>query len=1197
MDPGEREAERVAENLAREPRPQDGAGRLPGNRAGGLPAPPVAREVLRSPGEPLPPATRALFEPRLGHDFGNVRIHTGARAAESARAVGASAYTVGRDVVFGEGRYSPDTPAGQRLIAHELAHVVQQAGGSSRPVLQRQKETTAPAKGTTFWFSVKIGGRLTSEQLLLEFVKQYYKLDTDEEAEEVRKKVGWDWTGTPRTPTQDDVEKGYILIAVTDNSLDPQQAKSRRESSEYYRSLPPEEKDRMSAEVDRRFWEKTNYKVGEKLGTSAEDKKMAEYWMALRDELLRQRKDVEALPAPIKDFIFTEDAPQSVEPKDYATVLRIAEKLTALSEAELADYKSKVIGETTDWSRFEASVDRYLAERARRRASLEEREKIKTRLFGMKTLYAKYKEYRALQGASSLPSRDEFGVRDPNVYEFRESFKKSEADLISGLKRAGFGSIADFERTIREYEAAFEKETVAIALDMLARYEHVLYEEEKKYRDPANVAALHASLGKTKAKQRYLESEAYRRQAAMIHPDPDTHDYMPGELTEKVELQSKASEARAEGEKEVRSLSGEHPLLQNQDFPHEELARADADSVRSVLVEYIEARKEDIRETRENLTEDPELVYKLDKLLKASYQAQGITPDSIYDQVIQDRVREVKVDETVRRLALAVFAIAIGLLTFGGGTVAVLAAGASLAISAYDVAETIREYEVMSGAAGAQLLSEEEIPSFAWVLVAVAGAGLDVAGLASALKAMKPAVQTFNAAGEAADLAKLEKSLEAISEIDARLRTNVMRAAEAELQYRKAVKNLLSTGGQLRMVIVPGAEELAKLLVVAYYAAKRGIIAFERFLLDAEIQKQIGAILKLSPEEMKTLSTAPESLPEEILTPLKQAFEEGVAKSKTGLLNYGELPKHIRALYKPQQVEDLAAHGKSLGLSDAQIQEFLQMGADAKLRKKPLWEPEQLKRQMESYGALPQQIRGGYGPRQAADVFAHGKALGLGDEQISATLEHGASLGMGEDGVRAFLKLQEKNPALTPDQVKAQMDAWAAAKQQASLAVETAGAQGFPFGFESAEQWARFKTTADELLTRLLKSKDPDARAFLQGSAVSGISYEKQIPFGPHSDLDVAIASEKLFAKAENAPRHLDFKVAESPRRIGPLSDEQIEHLKLEELWEGLSKIFADASGLPTREINFMLFNKPAAVMKPIGAASKETIRPALPLK
>ena len=92
---------------------------------------PVVNEVLRSPGEPLKPATRTFMEPRFGHDFGRVRVHTNARAAESAEAVGALAYTVGEDVVFGTGQYAPEIGEGRRLLAHELTHVVQQRASSS----------------------------------------------------------------------------------------------------------------------------------------------------------------------------------------------------------------------------------------------------------------------------------------------------------------------------------------------------------------------------------------------------------------------------------------------------------------------------------------------------------------------------------------------------------------------------------------------------------------------------------------------------------------------------------------------------------------------------------------------------------------------------------------------------------------------------------------------------------------------------------------------------------------------------------------------------------------------------------------------------------------------------------------------------------------------------------------------------------
>ena len=92
-------------------------------------APPIVHEVLRSPGQPLDPAARSILEPRFEQDFSRVRVHTDARAAESAQAVQALAYTVGSHVVFGSAQYTPRTPEGQKLITHEMAHVVQQGMG------------------------------------------------------------------------------------------------------------------------------------------------------------------------------------------------------------------------------------------------------------------------------------------------------------------------------------------------------------------------------------------------------------------------------------------------------------------------------------------------------------------------------------------------------------------------------------------------------------------------------------------------------------------------------------------------------------------------------------------------------------------------------------------------------------------------------------------------------------------------------------------------------------------------------------------------------------------------------------------------------------------------------------------------------------------------------------------------------------
>ncbi len=106
----------------------------PDQRAGHVGADTV-RHALQGSGRPLEPETRASLEPRFGHSFEHIRVFADKSAAESARALGASAYAVGSNIVFGEGRFEPESSDGQRLLAHELAHTVQQSAHGPNPSL------------------------------------------------------------------------------------------------------------------------------------------------------------------------------------------------------------------------------------------------------------------------------------------------------------------------------------------------------------------------------------------------------------------------------------------------------------------------------------------------------------------------------------------------------------------------------------------------------------------------------------------------------------------------------------------------------------------------------------------------------------------------------------------------------------------------------------------------------------------------------------------------------------------------------------------------------------------------------------------------------------------------------------------------------------------------------------------------------
>lgn len=113
------------------------------DRRESISVPPLVSQVLRSAGQPLDAETRAFMERRFGHDFSRVRVYTDGTAAKSAQSVNALAYTVGQSVVFDAGQYSPRTNEGRRLIAHELAHTLQQ--GTSAPLQSTAMEVASSA--------------------------------------------------------------------------------------------------------------------------------------------------------------------------------------------------------------------------------------------------------------------------------------------------------------------------------------------------------------------------------------------------------------------------------------------------------------------------------------------------------------------------------------------------------------------------------------------------------------------------------------------------------------------------------------------------------------------------------------------------------------------------------------------------------------------------------------------------------------------------------------------------------------------------------------------------------------------------------------------------------------------------------------------------------------------------------------------
>lgn len=200
-DASELEAERLAERvLSAQPpgSPTDAAAARPAviqRAAEDSRAPVNAREpvVPRGGGDALPARARDFFEPRFGRDLGDVRVHTGADAAHAAKALAARGYAVGNHLVFGAGQFAPGTPAGDRLLAHELAHVV---FGAHEPVVHRAPDPAFDIEvpdpddlsfdpGIQYpWQNPSLRGIIYPyrDELLSYFLRTYMEIDLDDPA-------------------------------------------------------------------------------------------------------------------------------------------------------------------------------------------------------------------------------------------------------------------------------------------------------------------------------------------------------------------------------------------------------------------------------------------------------------------------------------------------------------------------------------------------------------------------------------------------------------------------------------------------------------------------------------------------------------------------------------------------------------------------------------------------------------------------------------------------------------------------------------------------------------------------------------------------------------------------------------------------------------------------------------------------------
>ncbi|MFZ4506368.1 MAG: eCIS core domain-containing protein [Fimbriimonas sp.] len=709
--------------------------------SGPLPSgvPDSVRNVLAQSGRPLESSVQGQMENRLWADLRHVRVHQDGPSTADLRA---KAFAWGRDVVVRPDLWAPSTSAGADLLAHELAHTLQQA-----PLLLCKGD---PAAGVSFQFRVAISSALDSNALVAEFKRQYSSTLLSE-AERTRvKNETWSWTGEPVSATRQDAARGYILLTVTDRGIRPVSDEERKKHEESLKGLSLADRQKINEETTKRLAKASN---------SAPTSTNSTYEDAIRGKLIEERVAIDKLPRKVKEILFSPDATRILDPSEYAQALRIGEKLAAMDPAQLREWESRVSGRTDDLSVFEASLDAYLRREAETEAERQVQQQRQTDLLSLASLYALYRSMKSNEHLGSMPSVDQDGIADDTVGDAKITGMTQREQLLTGLKARGIYSIAAFEAQIEAWKRGFEGVSQKLGNQILDKLDHQLFLAENQYARSDAAATIFAAIKTSGAPGSFARADDARRRAIwrpnhVLDEGGGTND------DEAIEAATESAAADQRGMAAMGTLKGAFPLLSLPEFPIGSLARAaDAGQVSSVIAGYLADRRKAVEDARTELNADPSLVYKFDRLRAAAFQDQGIGSGSMLETIVNDHISDQSIKQIIKGVLVAVLAIALTIVSFGTGTAAVLAAGGAFTLSAASAWEAYRDYIKDSNAQDAGLLTDE--PSVIWVVLAVAGAALDAAALAravAAVRALKPAILAFNESG---DILKFTKAVKA----------------------------------------------------------------------------------------------------------------------------------------------------------------------------------------------------------------------------------------------------------------------------------------------------------------------------------------------------------------------------------------------------------------------------------------------------
>jgi hypothetical protein len=265
-----------------------------------------------------------------------------------------------------------------------------------------------------------------------------------------------------------------------------------------------------------------------------------------------------------------------------------------------------------------------------------------------------------------------------------------------------------------------------------------------------------------------------------------------------------------------------------------------------------------VTEARGQLEGKHALIYKMDKLMPAFYAEMDIQPGSIHDQIIQDKIHDDAITRLVGGILLAVAAIALTAVSLGAATPAVVAAGASIGaagLSTYMAYDEYKQYTQEHAIAEAGFADD---PSVVWLVLAIVGAGVDMAAATKAVRALAPAAKALEAGGEVADFTKAVEALQKARQLDEKIAAAADKAAAARKAYAAAKGELSAALGKAYSFPGPFTDPdvyraLVKMAVAKIKEGGHSLAGFLAELKQARLAAKLG---ELTPEELAKLKEA-----------------------------------------------------------------------------------------------------------------------------------------------------------------------------------------------------------------------------------------------------------------------------------------------------------------------------------------------------